>query len=177
MFSFRNGNLRFVRSVALGALIVGSASTAVAQFSVFGTSADLNLQIDPLVRGGKTGVTVNILARRAVSADNVYVELRCRETIQVDNYKVPPEQGKKDSKERVINVRQQETIESRIIPLAQNQQYPANTTHQVKSEIEIPAAFPVPAKGKHFEVKCEARAGLSVRGNDPNSAWQEVIFK
>lgn len=167
----------FAPLFAASGMVIGLASPAMAQFSVFGTSADLNLQIDPLVRGGKTSVTVNVLARRAVSANNVYIELRCRETIEIDSYKVPPEQGKKDSKERTIKVRVQETVESRVIPIAQNQQYLANTTHQVKSEIEIPAAFPVPAKGKHFDVKCEARAGMSVLGNDPNSSWQEVVFK
>lgn len=161
----------------LAAFALIGATPASAQISIFGTSADLNLQIDPLVRGGKSAVTINILARRAVSADNVYVELRCTETVEIDSYRVPPEQGKKDSKERTIKVRHQENIESRVIPLAQNQQYPANTTQQVKGEIEIPAAFPIAAKGKHFTLKCEARAGLSVRGNDPNSAWQEVVFK
>jgi hypothetical protein len=76
----------------------GMSLSAHAQISIFGTSADLNLQIDPLVRGGKTAVTVNVLARRAVSASNVYVELRCKEKVNVPDFRVPPEQGKKDSK-------------------------------------------------------------------------------
>lgn len=170
-------NLRVARLSLVPAFALGLSLPVDAQISIFGSSADLNLQIDPLVRGGKSAVTVNILARRAVSASNVYVEVRCKETVHVPDYRVPPEQGKKDSKERRIDVRFEDMVESRVIPIAQNVQYPANTTNQVKGEIEIPAAFPVPAKGKHFELKCEARAGLAVFGNDPNSSWQDVVFK
>lgn len=166
------------------AVLVGAApllfpSPAAAQFSIFGTSADLNLKIDPLVRGGKAAVVVDVLVRRAVSADRVYVELRCSEVINIDDYTVAAErdQGKVKTPERKIKVSRQDVVELKDYTIATNQQYVANTTQQLKGEIEVPAGFPISAKGRMFQVKCEARSGLSIFGNDPNSSWQDVEIK
>ena len=168
---------RLALSGVIAACVVGGgARAATAQISIFGSSADLNLKIEPLERGAKSAVTIDVLAKKAISPRRVYVEMRCTETVEIDDYAVPSEPGKKDEPAKKIKVRKHETVESKEFEIAGIQQLLANSTHQFKGEIEIPKSFPITTKGKMFRVTCEVRSGLDITGNDPNSPWQNVAI-
>lgn len=145
---------------------------AGAQFSIFGLSADLTMVIAPLARGNKATVSVEVIAKENVDARRIYVQVRCNESVEIENYSIAAE---KNQPSRTVKVKSDATIVDREYTLITSQKYTKGQVATVKGEIEIPSSFPPSFNGKLSRVRCEARAGLDILGNDPNSPWQEVI--
>jgi hypothetical protein len=148
------------------------AGSAAAQFSIFGLSADLTMVIAPLARANKAAVSVEIVAKNDVDARRIYVQIHCDEVVDIESYTIPSE---KNQPARTIRVKREETIADREYTLITSQKYTKGQTATVKGEIDVPPNFPPSYDGKISRVKCRARAGLDIPGNDPNSPWQEVI--
>lgn len=147
--------------------------------SITGGAADISLKLDDAKRGGKIPVAVNVtVMSEAINPSRVYIEVRGSENIAIQDYKLPDE---KDAKGQVvpgsgksIDVKHENNVYQKEFTLTQGQALEARSHHTFTGEIELPADAPPTCAGKCATISWQARAGLDMRGNDPNSPWQTI---
>ena len=167
------------------AAVYGALSTIALVLTSQPSVAQAVLSIDgssPFVRGGASTVAVKLAVKsKAVSFHRLYVKFRCRELIDF-THAVPEEKddkGKKTTAAKSINVKREETLFERQVPLEIAKEYEPGSTHTVKAQIELPSNLPPTARGKFSQIKWEAEVVGDVVGKfwDANTGWQEITVK
>ncbi len=182
--------LKFSAAAACGGLVIAAAASVAATRApaeaqgilqkLTGGAAAVTFSMDAPSRGNKSAVVIEVTARQAVKARRIYVQLRCAEIVEIANYGVPAETDQKDQKSKAaeksktVNVRKEESCFSKEFTLAGAQDLQANSTQKFQGEVELPGQVPPSYKGKNARIKWEARAGVDLAGNDPDSRWQEI---
>ena len=141
--------------------------------SLTGDWADVSLDVAPVQRGETAVVTVTVAVKtEPIRINRVYVKLRCAEEINIPNYPT----GKRDAEGKSIdlNVRKTENLLNEEITLADAQEFAAGSTRRFEGDLKIPAHLPASFSGKYASIKWSAFAALDMKGNDPDSGWQEV---
>ncbi len=141
-----------------------------------GDWADVTLSVASAQRGETAAVTVDVAVKsETIRIKRVYVQFRCTEVIKILNYQT----GKRDAEGKtiVIDVRKTERLLNEEIVLAGAQELAAESHHHFEGEIRIPAHLPVPFEGKHVRIAWSAMAGLDMKGNDPDSGWQDLAIQ
>jgi len=168
-----------LRTIAC-AVLFGAALASTAQPSF----AQAILAIDgsgALVRGGDSTVAARLsIKSKAVSFHRLYINLRCRELIEFTHSITGDKDDKgKATAAKTVNVKKDETLFERRIPLETGGEYAPGSSHTFKARIDIPSNLPPTARGKFSQIKWEAEVVGDVVGKfwDANSGWQEITVK
>ena len=168
---------------AVAATMLPTAATAQGLLQkLTGGAAAVTLTIAAPARGSKAAALVQVTARQAVKPRRIYLQLRCTEIVEIANYGVPTEteqkekdkEQKKAEKAKTVNVKKEESCFYKEYTLAGAQDLQANASEKFAGDVDIPDRVPPTYKGKNARIKWEARAGVDLAGNDPDSGWQEI---
>ncbi len=141
--------------------------------SLTGSWADVTLGVAPTQRGETAAVTVDVSVKsETIRINRVYVQFRCTEEVKILNHQT----GKRDAEGKaiVIDVRKTERLLNEEIVLAGAQELAAESHHHFEGEFRIPAHLPASFEGRHARIAWSAMAGLDMKGNDPDSGWQNL---
>ena len=141
--------------------------------SLTGDWADVTLSVASAQRGETAAVTVDVAVKsETIRINRVYVQFRCTEAVKILNYQT----GKRDAEGKtiVIDVRKTERLLNEEIVLAGAQELAAESHHHFEGELRIPAHLPASFEGRHASISWSAKASLDMKGNDPDSGWQNL---
>ncbi len=144
--------------------------------SLTGSWADVTLSVAPAQRGETAAMTVDVTVNsETIRIKRVYVEFRCTEEVKILNYQT----GKRDAEGKtiVIDVRKTERLLNEEIVLAGAQELAAESHHHFEGELRIPAHLPASFEGKHASITWSVKASLDMKGNDPDSGWQNLEIR
>ena len=116
---------------------------------------------------GKEPITVKVNAvikDKALSATKIYLDIRAEERVS-GNFNT--NEGKKRVSESVTTYKAQ-------VEVAPGQELEANGTYDWEATFSIPHEVSGTFHGQMAHHVIEVRAGLDVRGNDPDSGWVEI---
>ena len=144
--------------------------------SLTGSWADVTLDVAPAQRGETAAVTVDVAVKsETIRIKRVYVQFRCTEAVKILNHQT----GKRDAEGQtiVIDVRKSERLLNEEIVLAGAQELAAESHHHFEGELRIPAHLPASFEGRHASISWSAKASLDMKGNDPDSGWQNLEIR
>jgi hypothetical protein len=171
------------RAALCGALLV-VAIAASPQSSAAQAVISLDTA-NSFVRGSKSTIAVNLLVKsKPVSFHRFYVKIRCKELIDLTQSiteEKADEKGKKTTSSKPINVKREEVLFEKEIPIADavGKEFAGGSTQTLKAELEIPDNLPPTARGKFSRIKWEAEAVGDVVKKlfDATSGVQEITVK
>ncbi|MCH8961455.1 MAG: sporulation protein [Bacteroidetes bacterium] len=144
--------------------------------TITGSWADVTLSVASAQRGETAAVTVDVAVKsEPIRINRVYVQFRCTEEVKILNYQT----GRRDAEGKtiVIDVRKTERLLNEEIVLAGAQELAAESHHHFEGELRIPAHLPASFEGRHASISWSAMAGLDMKGNDPDSGWQDLEIR
>lgn len=140
--------------------------------AVTGGAAQVSINYDDPTIGEEfeVAVTANI-ADDEVNIARVYVQIEGYEVVEVNNVPVVERRGD-DLVETSRTVSEREQTYEREFVLANAETLDANETYEWHGSLVIPeGSFPT-FVGRNARHEWRIRAGLDLRGNDPDSGWQ-----
>ena len=135
--------------------------------------ADVALTTGEARRGAPLDVAVNVGVRSEdIKVNEVYVVLQCREIVRIEGHRTGDrdEDGDLDT----VDVRKDVELFERRFRLAHGLSLDANSEHVYETAIEVPEHLPPSFRGRNARIRWRILAALDMRGNDPDSAWQEL---
>ena len=142
--------------------------------NVMGSWADVTLVVNGVPsRGAALPVHVDVVVKdESIEVSSVIVEVTCEEVIDVHEVMA------KAKSSRTIDQGYQgqisETLATEEVALAGATSLAGGSTTGFDGVITIPADAPRSAAGRHAAFRWTIRARLDMKGNDPDSGWQDL---
>jgi hypothetical protein len=134
--------------------------------------ADVSLVLADPQKGAAAQATVTVNVKgEPIDIARVYVKLQCREEVHIPNFRARDRDDPGDMD--YVDVRKEEEIYDQELTIAPAQRLEANQTYTFEGAVEIPAEMPPTYRGRHCKLVWRTLAGLDMKGNDPDSGWQE----
>jgi hypothetical protein len=136
---------------------------------VTGGGAKVQVQVDGDARRGQSiSVTVRAqIAGGAMNVSKVYVRVRAVERIEM-TVRDRDDPGDRD------RVNEHWESFSQEFPVTGPLELEANSQHEWSAEIQLPSSAPATYLGRNANHVWEFQAALDVKGNDPDSGWQQI---
>ncbi|MEL7168097.1 MAG: sporulation protein [Bacteroidota bacterium] len=148
-----------------------------------GSWADVDVRADDAERGGTLTATVTVRVRDdAIDVNKITVKLQCQEQIHIPDYRgggtsrPAGSTGAATTRDR-LDVRKTETLHTDEQTLAGAQQLSANSSHDFEATFRLPDHLPPTLEGRHAAFSWRIYASVDMKGNDPDSGWQEVTVR
>lgn len=153
--------------------------------SLTGNWADVSVMMPAAVRGETATITVNVAVKdQEIEFEKIAVQVRCSEIIELPNYRVSgsssasngakPGTSTATRTSQDVDVRHTEQLFTQEIVVAGAQSLPANSQHAFEGSVSIPTHLPPTLRGRHARFEWKAMASIDMKGNDPDSGWQDV---
>jgi hypothetical protein len=113
-----------------------------------------------------------VVGDNAIDVDRVYLKVRSREDINIPNYRVRDKDTAGDVDYH--NVRAMETTYENEVTVAGAQSMDANGEYSFEGSFAVPENTSGTYLGKYARHVWEIFVGLDMKGNDPDSGWQEI---
>ena len=159
-------------SAHLASPLMGFFSTL--KNSLTGNWADVSVQMPSAARGEVAPFTVNVSVKdEAIAIEKVVVQVRCQETITLNDYRVgrsqttPRKAGTAvaTSNHATVDVRHTETLFDQEVTVAGAQTLDANSHHTFEGSVTLPTHVSPTIRGRNYGRTCRPRtAPLTVRG-------------
>ncbi|MEM9998370.1 MAG: sporulation protein [Bacteroidota bacterium] len=146
-----------------------------------GSWADVEVTAADAERGGALTATVTVRVRDdAIDVNKITVKLQCQEQIHIPNYRgggtSTGSAGTATTRDR-LDIRKTETLHTDEQTLAGAQQLSANSSHDFEATFRLPDHLPPTLEGRHAAFAWRLYASVDMKGNDPDSGWQEVTVR
>ena len=143
--------------------------------SLTGGWADVAIDHGEGRRGEPLAVTVHVAVRSsAIEVSDVYLRLECHEIVEIDNHRVSDRDADGGLEVDHVDIRRDERLFERRVSLARGVSMDAESQQAYETQIELPAHLPPTYTGRHARIRWRALAALDMKGNDPDSGWQEI---
>ncbi|MEM6785862.1 MAG: hypothetical protein AAF624_19240, partial [Bacteroidota bacterium] len=112
--------------------------------------------------------------------NKITVKLQCQEQISIPNYRgggTTTGSGGAATTRDHLDVRKTETLHTDEQTLAGAQQLSANSSHDFEATFRLPDHLPPTLEGRHAAFAWRIYASVDMKGNDPDSGWQEVTVR
>jgi hypothetical protein len=141
--------------------------------SLTGGWADVTVSTGPARRGEPLAVTVVISVKSSeIVVNEVYLQLECKEVVELPNYPVPDPD--KPGTTRSVTIRETTSLHRLKHVLAPGRTFAAQSQHTFNASIGLPGDLPPSYNGRLARIEWLVLAGLEMKGNDPDSGWQPV---
>lgn len=135
--------------------------------------ADVSVITETANRGDTTEVMVQVSVKdEPIQISRIYVTLRCVEEVRVPNYRVNSSGGNAGSSS--VNVNATETLHEQEYNATGATRLDAGILEAVPCSLDIPAHMPPSFEGRNARIRWMVKAGLDMKGNDPDSGWQDL---
>ena len=136
---------------------------------ITGGGATVSLRVGPAALGAPIPVVVTAQIEGApIKASKVYVAARAVESVDLVHRDRDGGQNDRDRVQQTEITFSQEYVIHGPVELA------ANSTHEWRGEIVLPANAPPSYRGKMAKHEWSLLAAIDVTGNDPDSGWTEI---
>lgn len=141
--------------------------------SITGGWADVQVTTTRAVRGAPMQVTVEVAVRSDdIKVKDVYVVLECHEIVEIDNYRSHDHDDAGDIDYTDIH-EDVELFEQRV-SLAREVALTAGSKQVYEGRVDLPDHLPPSYRGRNAEIRWQVLAALDMKGNDPDSGWQQL---
>jgi hypothetical protein len=138
-----------------------------------GDWADVSIQFEPVARGDSVEASTTITVKdSAITIEGVLIEVRCEEIIDVPN--ATHYSTSSSTSSGTGRATSTETVFEKAVKAAGPQELAGGSSSTFSASVPIPAHEPPTMNGRNCRYEWEIRARVEMKGNDPDSGWQDL---
>lgn len=145
-----------------------------------GSWADVTLDVEDGVRGEPLHLRVHVQVRdEGIDVTKVAVKVRCQEQVRVPNAKTTtrpahgPAGANGAQRQSTSDATATTTLFDREVIASPATRLEANSSHTFEAVVDLPTHAPPTIEGRNAAFEWSAYASVAMKGNDPDSGWQE----
>jgi len=136
--------------------------------------ADVTVNVGEARIGDNLEVMVRASVKEDITVDRVYLKLAAVERVEIDSYSVSVRDMKGHFNSESVDIDLSETFHEKDVTVSGGGDLQAGVQYEWPAEVFIPGGLPPSFRGRYARIEWKIRAGLDMKGNDPDSGWQII---